>query len=77
MRKSFKVATIAASFALVLMPVMASAQVHSHPGRHAVAQNRDNAAFEAYYAQQPRVEQPAQPSCGSNCQPMQMYGIGY
>jgi hypothetical protein len=83
MRHSFKIATIAASFALILMPVMASAQVHSHPSRHTVvnraqaALDRDNAAFEAYYAQRPRVEQPAQPSCGSNCQPMQMYGIGY
>lgn len=80
MRNSFKVATIAASFVLALMPVMASAQVHSHSSRHAVVhhaqavQTRDNTAFEAYYAQQPRVEQPA---CGSNCQPMQMYGIGY
>ncbi len=82
MRKSFKIAGIAASFALVLMPVMASAQVHSHVSHHAVVakaqpvQSRDNAAFEAYYGQVP-VQQPAQPSCGSNCQPMQMYGIGY
>jgi hypothetical protein len=77
MRNSFKVVGIATSLALVLMPVMASAQVHSHPSRHTLtqAQNRDD-AFQAYYGQ-PRVEQPAAPSCGSNCQPMQMYGIGY
>ncbi len=77
MRHSFKAAGIATSFALVLMPVVASAQIHSHPSRHVLTQvqDRDNAAFEAYYTQ-PRAPQP-QPSCGSNCQVAPMYGIGY
>jgi hypothetical protein len=78
MRHSFQVAGIAASFALVLMPVVASAQIHSHPSRHALTpvQSRDNATFQAYYTQ-PRAAEPAEPSCGSNCQVAPMYGIGY
>jgi hypothetical protein len=81
MRKSIKLVGVAASLALGLLPVMAAAQIHSHPSRQtltdkAQASRNNNTAFQATYSPA-RPEQPAQPSCGSNCQPMQMYGIGY
>jgi hypothetical protein len=81
MRKSIKFAGIVASLALGLMPVMAAAQVHAHPSRQTLANTAqlytaDNAAFEANYVQF-HPEQPTPYACDSNCQPIQMYGIGY
>ncbi len=82
MRESSKVAGIFASCILGMMPVMASAQIHSHPNRQVlaekarVARDQANAAFEANYNQS-RPVQPLASSCGSNCAPLQMYGIGY